>query len=226
MTGGRLSSVGAEQRDKIRATFEDLSDVGRLVYLAFMKTQDDVQSLANSLFEQGRRTAEEALLQEAQAAGCPQLSVHLTTGPLLSFVRDRADFAAQSVCDTYNRELISAIYRIIQETPTANRWVIAARLQTWDVARQGWKNDQIATTEAFVIANEAKMQFWNMNKLSEPEAWFGYSLICEVCQDIAAHNPYTLAQAEEIGLPHIGCLDQWHIKGGETVPCEQLWLGE
>lgn len=221
-----MSSVRAEAGTGSRVTFDDLSDVGRLVYLMFQKTPADIEGLAEELFREGRRTAEEALLQEAQAVGCGVLSVHLTSGELLSWVRERADWAAGKICDTYNSDLINAIYRIIQETPTANRWVIAYRLQSWEAQRQGWKTGQIATTEAFVISNEAKMRFYEMNKVTEPEAWFGYSLQCEVCQGIAKKNPHTLAEAEAIGLPHINCLDQWHIRGGEMVDCADLWLGQ
>jgi hypothetical protein len=227
VTEGVLGSVGAvDQQVEQRVTFEDLSDAGRRVYLMFMKTEADVQSLGDDLFQDGRRTAEEALLQEAHAVGCSTLSVHLTTGPLLSFVRERADWAASSICDTYNRDLINAIWGIIQDVPTANRWVIAYRLRAWEAARQGWKKPQIENTESFIIANEAKLLFYEYNKVTEPDAWFGYSLICAVCQDIAAKNPYTLAEAERIGLPHIGCKDQWHIKPGEMVSCDELWLGE
>lgn len=210
----------------VRGTFDDLSDVGRLVYLAFKKTGDDVGTLGDELFKEGRRTAEEALVQEAHSIGCAAIHVHLTAGPLLSWVRDRSDWAAGKVCDTYNGDLINEILRIIADVPTANRWVIASRLQAWESSRQAWKGDQIAVTEAFEISNEAKLQFWTMNKVTEPEAWFGYSLICEICQKIAAKNPHTLAQAQAIGLPHVGCLDQWHIKGGETVACSELWLGQ
>jgi hypothetical protein len=215
-----------EAEIEVRGSFEDLSDVGRLVYLAFMKTQDDVVALADELLKEGRRTAEEAILQAAQAIGCGVVSVHLTAGELLSWIRERADWAAQKICDTYNRDLVNAILRIIEETPTANRWVIAHRLQEWEARRQEWKSSQIAITEAFVVSNEAKMRFYEMNKVTEPEAWFGYSLQCEVCQEIARRNPYTLAEAEAIGLPHPNCLDQWHIRGGEMVDCNELWLGE
>lgn len=209
-----------------RGSFDDLPPHGKLVYMAFMKTAEDAAALAEELFKEGRRTAEETLLQEAQAIGCPVLSVHLTSGALLSWIRDRSDWAGQQICDTYNQDLINAILRIIAEIPTANRWVIAYHIQQWEAARQSWKEGQVAVTEAFIISHEARMRFWEMNKLSEPQAWFGYSLICELCQEIAAHNPYTLSEAERIGLPHVGCLDQWHIREGETVDCSELWLGQ
>jgi hypothetical protein len=226
----RLTVVPADcaelYRAEVRGSEGDLSDVGRLVYLMFKKTAADTEPLADALFEEGRRTAEETLLQEAHAVGCAPLSVHLQSGWLLSWIRDRADWAAQKIADTYNQELVSEILRIIAEVPTANRWVIAYRVQAWDATRQVWKIGQVGSTEAFVVSNEVKLQFYEMNKVVEPEAWFGYSLQCEICQDIAAHNPHTLAEAESIGLPHVGCMDRWDIRGGETVACDELWLGE
>jgi len=191
-----------------------------------MKDEVDIGKLADELFAQGRRTAEETLRQEATSIGCPALGVELTAGPLLSWLRDRAEFAAQSVCATYNAALVNEIQRIIAEVPTANRWVISSRVQAWEASRQGWKRDQIGTTESFVISTEVRLQFWTMNRVNEPKLYFGYSLICPLCQEIASHNPYTLAEAEAIGLPHVGCLDQWHVREGEAVDCSQLWLGQ
>ena len=80
-----------------RGSVDDLSDVGRLAYLMFAKHAADVTALAEELFREGRRTAEETLLQEAHAVGCPVLSVHLSTGALLSWLRERADWAAQKI---------------------------------------------------------------------------------------------------------------------------------
>ena len=214
--------------ERIRDTdtvVEDLSDVGRLVYLMFQKTAADVELLADRLFQEGRRTAEEALLQEAHAIGCGVLSVHLPEGELLSSVRERADWAAQTIYDTYNRDLAFAIEAIIAEHPRANRWVIAYNLRDWEASRQSWKEDQIKTTEAFDVGHHARFEFYRLNAITEPRAWFGYSLICEQCQAIAAKNPYKLRDAQAIGLPHVGCLDQWHIEPGEMVECSELWLG-
>lgn len=208
-----------------RATVQDLSDVGRLVYLLFQRTAEDADKLAQELFREGRRTAEEALLREAQRVGCGVVQVVLPPGELMSWVRQRADWAADKVCATYNQDLINEIARIIAETPTANRWVVASRLQQWEFKRGSWKSPQIATTEAFTIENEAKMRFNAMNSVKEPEYWFGYSLICEVCQNIARRNPHTRRDAERIGLPHVGCLDHWHVRKGEYVDCSDLWLG-
>jgi len=220
------SGEAAPRNDSERATVDDLSDVGRMVYLAFMKTDADAGALGDDLFEKGRRTAEEALLQEAHKVGCSVLSVHLTTGELLSWVRDRSDWSGRKVCDTYNRDLINAIAKIIAEVPTANRWVVAYRLQGWEAARQGWKAPQIQTTEAFEIDHYARMRFYEMNAVEDPKFYFGYSLQCELCQRIAAKNPHTRAEAERIGLPHIGCLDHWNARGGKTVDCDDLWLGQ
>ena len=217
-------AAGERIRDK-DTVVEDLSDVGRLVYLMFQKTAEDVAALADELFQEGRRTAEEALLQEAHAIGCGIVQVRLGEGELLSLVRERAERAAQKICDTYNRDLAFAIEAIIAEHPRANRWVIAHNLKDWQASREGWKADQIGTTEAFVTANDAKLMFYEMNSIGEPRAWFGYSLICEQCQAIAAKNPYKLSDAQAIGLPHVGCLDQWHIEPGQMMECNELWLG-
>ena len=202
------------------------TEVGAVALRAYSKTQADKERLRDDLFQQNRYTAEEALLQQAQSVGCGLVTVKIPDGDLTDWIRDGAEWAAKSICATYNNDLGRAIDKILEDDPLAGKGKMSQLLMEWEAGRQRWKSNQIAITEAFKVANEAKMQFWLHNSLREPSAWFGYSTQCEDCKSIAMLNPYTLKDAHDLGLPHPGCLDEWHLMDGEAVKCSELWLGE
>ena len=85
-----------------------------------------------------------------------------------------------------------------------------------DVAK--WKARQVALSEVNQGANWASIQVIKETN----QAWDAYFLVdnlsCETCQEWAAQNPYTVLQAESLGLPHPNCNDFWSFipqGGGE-----------
>lgn len=214
--------------DKTQGVLDGLSDVGRLAHLAYRKTEDDVGSLADELFARNKRTMEESLLNEMQRLGYSVTHVQISDPDVLRVIRDRADWAALKISQTYNYDLARAVGGIIRDVPTANRWVIAHRLGPWEAARNEWKESQIGVTEAFVARDYMVLEFYRLNNI-EVLAYFGYSLICEVCQEIAAGNPHTLEYAEATGLPHPNCMDMWHYElphPEDLPPLEDLWWAQ
>lgn len=72
-----------------------------------------------------------------------------------------------------------------------------------------WKTHQIVQTELNNAAHHAAFEMIDKTGL-EYEAWFLVDpASCDICQDWASRNPYTVAQARSMGLPHIQCNDQW-----------------
>lgn len=95
---------------------------------------------------------------------------------------------------------------------------ISARIKDEFPDLADWKADQIAETEISRAADFAGTQMVKESGL-DVEAWF---LVdpesCDVCQELASGNPYTLEEAELMGLPHPNCRDQWSftLKGEEA----------
>lgn len=68
-----------------------------------------------------------------------------------------------------------------------------------------WKAGQIAKTEVSRAANYAGIQMVKKSGL-DMDAWFMTDpASCDICQDWAVSNPYTIRQAEGMGLPHPNC---------------------
>gem|GEM_PF-1653238 len=81
-----------------------------------------------------------------------------------------------------------------------------------------WKANQIAETEISRAADFAGTQMVKDSGL-DVDAWFlGDPASCDICQEISSQNPYTLQQAESMGLAHPNCRCQWAftLKGKET----------
>jgi len=95
---------------------------------------------------------------------------------------------------------------------------ISARIREEFPDMAEWKADQIAETEISRAADFAGTEMVKESGL-DVDAWF---LIdpesCDICQELASGNPYTLLDAESMGLPHPSCRDQWSftLKGEEA----------
>lgn len=79
-----------------------------------------------------------------------------------------------------------------------------------------WKAKQIAKTEVLGAADWAGTQMVKRSGIPV-DAWFVIDpASCATCQEWAAESPYTLTEAETMGLPHPQCNDVWQFtpKGG------------
>lgn len=80
----------------------------------------------------------------------------------------------------------------------------------------GWKAKQIAKTEVTSAADWAGTQMVKRSGIPV-DAWFVIDAAsCDVCQEWAVQSPYSLVDAETMGLPHPQCDDHWEFtpKGG------------
>lgn len=72
-----------------------------------------------------------------------------------------------------------------------------------------WKAGQIARTEIRSAANHGGIQMMKQSGM-KVKAWFITDpAACPICQDQGAMNPYTLGEAENLGLPHPNCACMW-----------------
>jgi hypothetical protein len=146
---------------------QEMSDVQQLVHLTGRMTVFDNQELGNRLFAEARETYRQTLSREAMRLGCKGSTVPLAAGPELSALRGRADWAAGSVGGTYNLNLAKEIFRIYDETPTANRHVYAHRLyyapNAWDKRYWADKSTEISQVETMTSVNAATADFYARN---------------------------------------------------------------
>jgi len=212
-----------------RAAVGDLSDVGKLVHLAARYDAFDVESIRGSLLRDMRAAYNDELNIQARRAGCNRVG-GVREGPILSKLNEKSRWHAESIVNTYNYDLAIAIAHIRQETPTANRYTYAKRLEGWYEKRAAWKDVQIAQMVEGDGRTQAQQDFVQMNGLQEGTARLEpRTAVCPICQGwIARGNvPIRVAMANP-GKFHPNCPHFWSMnyKQRGKLNCADLWLGE
>jgi hypothetical protein len=218
-----------------RKLVDEMSDVQKLVHLAYRKTADDEEEWADDIFKNNRKTYTDTLDEEAAAWGCHPPPASLTRGPILKAIHDEADESGRSIVGTFNYDLALEIRRIGRETPTANRHVYAYRLRTWVQERDRWKLPQITTIETFKTVNRAQDDFYRFNDLPQEGAEvvpYVTPNMCPICAEYVAGNPYPSMQEllRQCQLPaHPHCPHYGRVIPARRLTrqeCRELWLGE
>jgi len=123
----------------VQAAVNALSNVGKLVHLAWRMDIVTQQEIGSQIFKHARREYEGEMSRLASSVGCGKRRGRLGEGPRLTEVRRESDRHSESIALTYNLDLARAIAAIATEIPTANRNTYSARLRTWENARARWK---------------------------------------------------------------------------------------
>jgi hypothetical protein len=231
--------VAAQRKTQsdVNGVVDGLTSVQRLVHLAGRLTSDDRNELADRLFNDGRQAYRDALQNELSKWGCHGSQAFVPdTGPELTAIRDRADWAAQSVTHTYNYELANAITAVGNEVPTANRHTYAFRLfyqdSSWDKGYWEDKSTQVAQIEMMTVINAAVADFYARNTLEPASVVITpYFAVCPICKDMVDGNPYDSVDdvvRQYVIPPHVGCPHHITTTASERLTprqCETVWAG-
>ncbi|MHC4088678.1 MAG: hypothetical protein ACYSVY_00090 [Planctomycetota bacterium] len=222
-----------------RPTVDEMSNVQKMVHLTARWVDDDRDERARRLFDEGRETYRQTLQDELNRWGCGgRQALAPAVGAELSAIRERVDWAAESVKNTYNLELAKEIVRVGEETPTANRHVYAHRLyyreDSWDGRYWQERDLMIAQTETMAMVNAALADFYARNgDLLQPEAnVLPIAAVCPICQEMVDGNPWRSVDAVYNKFdfpPHPNCPHRpVPAVAGRLAndQCALLWAGE
>ncbi len=217
---------------EVRAAIERLSNVGKLIHLAYRMDAVDEEAETARLFRDRREAYEKRLTELASKVGCGGQRGVLGPGARMTEIHTQCAADAASIVRTFNRDLAFAIMRIRQEVPTANRYVYAKRLRAWVAKREAWKASQITMHTAGTARQMAEEDFWQYNAdiagyaTLEPKILVAGS--CDKCRLYVNKKRVPLETAQKEKFPaHPNCPHGWvyHLKKVEPVMCRYLWLG-
>ncbi len=206
----------------------DLSDVGKLSHLAMRFDAFDEEAYRVQLLRERRRYYEAELTNQAARVGCPGQAGRLTNGYILSELEEASRQDAASIAATYNYDLAVAIAHIRAETPTANRYVYAKRLQEWSAARATWKDPQIAQFTEGSARALAQQHFYQFNNNVGMAVLEPKRAVCPVCQGWIDRGEVPLHVAMNNPPPyHPNCPHGWATTPGRVAQseCPMLWMG-
>lgn len=216
---------------QIREAIERLTDVQKLVHLAYRLTDPDVEELYEYLMREGRRVYTETLEQMAGQLGCPERKANLTNSYVLSELSLLYRSHATSIVATYNYNLVSALEEIYEQNKYANRHYYAKFVREWEEARIDWKGPQITLVTTQFAKNMAVQHFTAFNPITGYALFDGPDdeLTCKICKELLDRNPYTLERVKYLEVPvHPNCRHNIKIIA-DSFPkawCPRLWMGE
>lgn len=163
----------------------------------------------------------ESIIHGAQSMA-DQLRIRISSDRFTELIND------YFVKRAYERGTIPEMTNTIRDLLTNKAQALFDRkLSVLDIQRQlrkafpemaEWKAKQIAVTEVSKAGHYAGIEMIKQSGLAV-DAWFVTNPdACDMCQEIAVRNPYTLMEADYIGLLHPNCRCMWsYTVKGKTI---------
>ena len=199
----------------------------RRLSLAFEFAVTDEDALTESIYAQRAESWRAALTEEAHSAGSGK-SGQGPAGSDRDYLRRLSRQDAQSIRDTFNRDLQSQINQLYDADPARTRQSYVDELTRWANERAGWKDRQITTMNRGSARTYAQQRFNTMNKVGAATYLYGGpSPRGPRCADHFAAGVVNQAYVDANPQPeHVNCPHYW-VKQSSTVgvPLDRLWIG-
>jgi hypothetical protein len=186
----------------------------------------DTSALTDTLLERRKADWITVLSEEALRHGCAQRGQAPRLQDL-DELRAMSNEDAQSIANTWNRDLERELQRLFDSNPRGNRNYYYSNLERWAAERDRWKLPQIAIQTAQTTRWYAQNRFRQVNGLRGGKYIFtGPTPVCVVCVGEFAQGVVTEQYIQRHPCPrHIGCPHSWTLLRPERVNCDELWLG-
>lgn len=188
--------------------------------------QSDIDKLAGKLTERRRASWINSLSDLASQHGCSQLAA-TPKGTDARRLADDSRADAESIANTYNRELANQVRRINTANPRAQRSVYVRQLDAWAKRRDAHKTLTIALNTDGTARQYARDRFYTEN--NNLSKWFtasGPPPTCRLCIAIFAAGIVSFAYTQRNPFPrHINCPHLYTSVAPTRAVCEALWLG-
>lgn len=206
---------------------DEFTEVMTLVYNRLRWGAVEQSQFEATIYQMMVAEVEAQIGEELAVIGCSR-SADLTNPVILNNLRQTAQRDALSIVETFNRDLAYAIRAIRTETETANRSVFIKRVGDWAAAREGWKNDQIASMAVSGAKNYAVKEFVRRNRVEAKAFVSGPRPAAEEeCQTLIDGEPYDANRLPAEFPLHQGCVHGWELRDVEVpMSCEEVWAGE
>lgn len=193
---------------------------------SYSMTELDTEQLSDMLLGQRAKEWSLAIQQELARYGCTQTAQGPVGADALElFAMSERD--AQSITNTYNRELANQVKSLYRKNPKGNKAYYAANLASWTQARDAWKQRQIALQTASSTRQLAQQRFRAENSVGGKFVFAGPPPVCIKCIRLRAMGAVTIEIVNQYGnSQHINCPHEWvaiRVKG--QVDCTRVWAG-
>lgn len=202
-----------------------MSQLTQVIALFYRMTDDDAAALRDMLLEQRKRVWATALRDQARRYGCNR-TPNAPSGDDLAELKRLSLRDAESVAQTWNRDVERQIEKLYAENPRGNRTYYAARMEQWVIERDAWKQPQIALNTELVTYEFARAQFREFNGIRGAFIFDGGPPVCETCVRYYALGEVDYKFIRDHNAPvHVNCPHYWREVRREKIDCADMWLG-
>lgn len=199
----------------------------RRLSLAFEFAVTDEDALTESIYQQRATAWRAALTEEARSSGSGKQGVG-PNGDNRDYLRQMSRQDAQSVRQTFNRDLASQINQLYDAQPDGRRDYYVQALTRWANERAQWKDRQIATMNRGSARTYAQQQFNMRNNVGHALYLYGGpSPRGPRCADHFAAGVVNQQYVDANPQPeHVNCPHYWQKQQSRVgVPLDKLWVG-
>lgn len=190
-------------------------------------SSNDATALAAVLLEQRQDAYTLAIQKQITLVGC-QRQAQAATGEQLAQLQADSTRDAQSIVNTFNRDLERRVNQIIVDNPDGRRGPIESAIRQYLNERAQWKDRQIALMTSKTARAYAEEQFRRKNGIVDQRyIYAGPPPVSDECKTNTAAGIVPAAYIQDHPTPaHINCPHSWAIVATETVSnCAGLWVG-
>jgi hypothetical protein len=134
---------------------------------------------------------------------------------------------AQSIVNTWNRDVERQIERLFNANRRGNRNYYYKNMEAWAEGRRSWKQPQIAITTAQQTRWVAQTRFRQMNGLrGQQYVFYGPPPVCAICIGLFAEGLVSEAFIQQNPTPvHPLCPHEWRPVAIQRISCDDIWVG-
>jgi len=208
-----------------------LSQRGALVFNMLNMNAQDIMNLEQALTRQRSAAYKTEYNRLLKQAGVRLQRVLVLDRATLDNLAARSQSEAETIAQTYDRDLARQIEAIELENPKISRDDLVKRLQSWHTARANWKGPQISLWANRDAVQQAQTDFFKVNgqAIKAKAKVFPRSYVCDDCGRLVGMGEVDIQVALANPCPrHPNCVHQWVTSGMERVgplPQGQFWSG-
>jgi hypothetical protein len=203
-----------------------LSRLLRTLKLLYVWQDDEIDDLSEQLLDQRKAAWRETIEAEAAAHGCTSARAYDPAGRDLRELTALSDDDAQSISQTWARDVERQLTQLYTANPRGNRNYYIYHMERWASRRAGWKNIQIALMTESTARSYARERFLQEN---DPQSFYVYSSIPPVSDECIARTSAGVVDADYVRrhpVPaHVNCPHDWVLVRAQRLNCDEIWLG-
>ena len=202
------------------------SRLTQIIVTLYAWQSDEIDDLADDLFERRRAIWEQTIRARAQEHGCSKVP-HAPRREDLRELRRMSDVDARSIANTWETRVRNQVERLYSDNPRGNRQYYISNLERWAERNRRYHNLMIGNYTEQSVVYYASDRFRQQNGIrGQRYIYVGPPPVGEECIRRFAAGIVDEAYVQRNATPaHPNCPHRWQPVNPERLPCDEMWVG-